>query len=209
MRKVQLASAITALVLSTGASAVTVTYTDRGLWEAAITGAITAEDFNALTPSTIATDTTTSIGLLSIETFNTDSGTHINDGTGARNIDGSNYLQVRTDGGPIGSIRSANLILPESIYAWGMDFSQYGDQTHVSFLDITEQPIGPHNSSGFIGFVSDTAFSQIALTDPYISFSDVGIDNFSYVSAVPVPAAVWFFGSGLIGLIGVARRKKV
>ncbi|NOR25951.1 MAG: VPLPA-CTERM sorting domain-containing protein, partial [Desulforhopalus sp.] len=25
----------------------------------------------------------------------------------------------------------------------------------------------------------------------------------------PVPAAVWLFGSGLIGLIGVARRKKV
>lgn len=27
-------------------------------------------------------------------------------------------------------------------------------------------------------------------------------------SAVPVPAAVWLFGSGLISLIGVARRKK-
>ena len=27
-------------------------------------------------------------------------------------------------------------------------------------------------------------------------------------SVVPVPAAVWLFGSGLIGLIGVARRKK-
>ena len=29
------------------------------------------------------------------------------------------------------------------------------------------------------------------------------------VSAVPVPAAVWLFGSGLLGLLGVARRKKV
>ena len=28
------------------------------------------------------------------------------------------------------------------------------------------------------------------------------------VAAVPVPAAVWLFGSGLIGLVGVARRKK-
>ena len=31
--------------------------------------------------------------------------------------------------------------------------------------------------------------------------------NFN-VTAVPVPAAVWLFGSGLLGLVGVARRKK-
>jgi len=29
------------------------------------------------------------------------------------------------------------------------------------------------------------------------------------ISAVPVPAAVWLFASGLLGIIGVARRKKV
>ena len=36
------------------------------------------------------------------------------------------------------------------------------------------------------------------------------IDNVTVdaVSAVPVPAAVWLFGSGLLGLVGVARRKK-
>ena len=28
------------------------------------------------------------------------------------------------------------------------------------------------------------------------------------VSAVPVPAALWLFGSGLLGLIGISRRKK-
>lgn len=32
-------------------------------------------------------------------------------------------------------------------------------------------------------------------------------DPYRTVSAVPVPAAVWLFGSGLLGLIGVARRK--
>jgi len=33
------------------------------------------------------------------------------------------------------------------------------------------------------------------------------VDTFT-VSAVPVPAAAWLFGSGLIGLVGFARRKK-
>lgn len=33
-------------------------------------------------------------------------------------------------------------------------------------------------------------------------------DGVSVVPAVPVPAAVWLFGSGLLGLIGVARRNK-
>jgi hypothetical protein len=28
------------------------------------------------------------------------------------------------------------------------------------------------------------------------------------ISAIPVPAAVWLFGSGLVGLVGFARRKK-
>jgi hypothetical protein len=32
------------------------------------------------------------------------------------------------------------------------------------------------------------------------------IDNIRY-SVIPVPAAVWLFGSGLIGLIALARRK--
>ena len=41
----------------------------------------------------------------------------------------------------------------------------------------------------------------------------VTMNNIAFKSStgevVPVPAAVWLFGSGLIGLIGIARRKKV
>ena len=34
------------------------------------------------------------------------------------------------------------------------------------------------------------------------------VDSYGSASAVPVPAAVWLFGSGLLGLVGIARRKQ-
>ncbi len=37
---------------------------------------------------------------------------------------------------------------------------------------------------------------------------DIGVRVSGDISAVPVPAAVWLFGSGLIGLLGVARSGK-
>jgi hypothetical protein len=45
---------------------------------------------------------------------------------------------------------------------------------------------------------------------PLGSFMLASNGEFTYstgVSTVPVPAAVWLFGSGLLGLVGVARRK--
>ena len=48
---------------------------------------------------------------------------------------------------------------------------------------------------------------------PFLSvarFQSTGFDGLGsdWVGAVPVPAAVWLFGSGLLGLVGIARRKR-
>ena len=42
----------------------------------------------------------------------------------------------------------------------------------------------------------------------YAFFNAWAVHDGDVVSSVPVPAAVWLFGSGLLGLIGMARRKK-
>lgn len=41
-----------------------------------------------------------------------------------------------------------------------------------------------------------------------VSFTD-SVAFMTNVSPVPLPAALWLFGSGLIGLVAIARRKKI
>ncbi|MCK4707388.1 MAG: VPLPA-CTERM sorting domain-containing protein [Gammaproteobacteria bacterium] len=89
------------------------------------------------------------------------------------------------------------------------------------------------NRSGFGNFINFTSGTGNSREDP-LKFSIIGDDINSYTgftahvagfitsdedltsdwfggsvstSTVPVPAAVWLFGSGLLGLIGVARRR--
>ncbi|MDH3888894.1 MAG: VPLPA-CTERM sorting domain-containing protein [Gammaproteobacteria bacterium] len=65
-------------------------------------------------------------------------------------------------------------------------------------LEISADMIGDNLTFGF------------GATAANYNGSGIFYDNleFAEVSAVPVPAAVWLFGSGLLGLVGVARRRK-
>ena len=62
---------------------------------------------------------------------------------------------------------------------------------------------------------SDVTFNLTPVQDALTFDGSVdGIGNptvgYGYaVSSVPVPAAIWLFGSGLLGLIGISRRKKI
>ena len=64
---------------------------------------------------------------------------------------------------------------------------------------------GTNPSESWATTMSDVYTTEIRLSGEGLLIG--GIDNFK-LTAVPVPAAVWLFGSGLIDLVGVARRKK-
>jgi hypothetical protein len=64
----------------------------------------------------------------------------------------------------------------------------------------------------FVGIIDETGFSTVEIVE--LSGADydqhhIWGDSFTVgVSAVPIPAAAWLFGSSLLGLMGMARRKK-
>lgn len=71
------------------------------------------------------------------------------------------------------------------------DGSRYVDAIDMSiYNDFSGVPASAYNEEGQL-----------------VNLDGVVIQDLSAVSAVPVPAAIWLFGSGLIGLVGVARRK--
>lgn len=77
------------------------------------------------------------------------------------------------------------------------------------FLDINETANvsnAPYSGSGVLNYW--LFLSQLDQMESLFTYSDVAGDSvISLPAAVPVPSAVWLFGSGLIGLISIARRK--
>jgi hypothetical protein len=72
----------------------------------------------------------------------------------------------------------------------------FGNVTTDSFIEIGALPIGG---------VWTVAVGEFPNLQPVPPGGDYVL-NVS-VSAIPIPAAVWLFGSGLLGLIGISRRK--
>jgi len=94
---------------------------------------------------------------------------------------------------------------PFQVETEGNDLGIFGPGESVDF----EALVG-HGVSQFsiTGISPETDPSDPGAYPIHLAF-DVATASFSMqaVSSVPLPAAVWLFGSGLLGLIGVARRK--
>ena len=60
---------------------------------------------------------------------------------------------------------------------------------------------------GGTGFITSSTDSVKHTVNWTFTASDATTYSMNVTTVVPVPAAVWLFGTGLIGLVGVARRK--
>jgi hypothetical protein len=109
----------------------------------------------------------------------TPAGTNL-DSWGLSNTGGTYNLTTLTGGQPAGLIWGNGTA---SANAGADNFNPYVDQTATFTLAIAG--------------LSDTA----TISDVVFTFGTNG------AVAVPIPAAVWLFVSGLLGLIGIARRK--
>jgi len=110
-----------------------------------------------------------------------------------------------------------SFLTPEAVFAFSLEFSSSGNPQTISIFDlggtIIDSVLTP--AGGFFGLLSDTQIGSFLVTNGI--FSGTGepdrffIDDFKAYSTspIPVPAAVWLFGSALIGFIGMSRRRKV
>ena len=91
----------------------------------------------------------------------------------------------------------------------GYDISTSHNDNYYLFTNISTT-----NSNWSSTQAYDTGAWSFAFRSGNQRSFNTAVSNYSWavhdgdVSAVPVPAAVWLFGSGLIGLVGFVRRKK-
>ena len=91
--------------------------------------------------------------------------------------------------------------------AWGTLFNWSGNNG-IAVLNIMDCAPGTTGAS-CAGIGTPMANGPFAGAAPNFNGAiATGSIPFSGGSPIPVPAAVWLMGSGLVGLVGVARRRK-
>ena len=105
-------------------------------------------------------------------------------------IEGGTYTGIVVGAGQVGG---------HILFDWGVTT----DIDVINVWDVTD------NGDGTFSYFSTDVDSDGVRGLGMIDGAFPGFNaNFDFTAAVPVPAAVWLLGSGLIGLVGVARRKK-
>lgn len=105
----------------------------------------------------------------------------------------------------LGSFTSSSNTTPGTVNVFELSFDSVADLNTLQAANFT---LATFTFSALSGGISPLSISINALGDangdPLVATTASGSVT---VTAVPLPAAAWLFGSGLLGLIGMARRK--
>ena len=112
---------------------------------------------------------------------------------------------------------SADLMTGGQVAAVNLSWFDSSNNLIVDSLGSTidaNTPVDVWTNIGVVGAIAPagTASVQLTLITGNFGGNPAGgaprfDEAFLEITAVPVPAAVWLFGSGLLGLVGVARRR--
>ena len=204
---------ITAMWCTPLSAAVIGVFTDRASFDAAV-GPTHAEDFNAFTEDLAFHTTPVDVGPFTLSM----TGSPLTDGTRNKidalpleesifNVDNSAVAQALTTDGTTFVIK-----FDVPITAFGADFAALNediDRTRIIVgADTLAPPVTGGNTVGFFGFRADSPFTTLEfVTSSLVRPGDgYSLDNVAF-SPIPVPGALWLFGSGLLGLIALSRGK--
>jgi len=128
------------------------------------------------------------------------------------NLNLSGYTLAMFDNDDMNNMVSAdhiNIPLPSSlvnITANGSDYTASNTNGSITLTNSAEFVLGVFDGTNWL---TDNGATTLGGNIYTVSFGD-GANVLTVdvqVSTVPVPAAVWLFGTGLIGLAGIARRR--
>ena len=141
-------------------------------------------------------------------------------GTGSFSYDDADITGIGTE-----TISAAGSSLTVEFTIFGQTFTDTDDVGNISTgaPDLTLSDGVPVFLDFLISEVPDPPdFNLVAIDEPGVIYIDIwdpsginltpvagGFETDVSVGVVPIPAAIWLFGSGLVGLTGIARRKKV
>jgi len=131
-------------------------------------------------------------------------------------ISGNIYFGDHATGDIFSANQSGDLNLLGSLTDYGVTYTGVNSFGDVFVSDVNTGQLHRIDSNGDMSIFASgfAAKTNAPFNGPHdIAFDDNGnmyvadASSVWRISAVPIPAAIWLFGSGLIGLIGLARRK--
>lgn len=141
------------------------------------------------------------------------------------NIDGAQANAGIGTGSPATGFASMTFDDATNLFSWDINYSVndlLGVVTVAHFhgpatVDVSAGVQVPIDNPEVVPIIGSATINNVQKDQLLAGLWYINIHTTSFVNGeirgqvnvVPIPAAVWLFGSGLLGLIGIARRKKV